>query len=336
MIISRTPFRISFFGGGTDYPTWVTKHGGAVIGTSINRYCYISCRHLPPFFEYKYRIAYSKIETSKTIDEIQHPVVKGVLNYLSYHDVGLEIHHDGDLPSRSGLGSSSSFTAGMLNALFALKGKQVPQKELAELAIYIEQEVLNEVVGSQDQILTSFGGLNRIDFHKTGSFTVSPIITAPSRIGALQEHLMLFFSGFSRLASEIARSQVENFEKKEQILHRMRDMVDEGHQILQTEQRPLSEFGELLHEAWECKRSLSDKVSTTAIDDMYLLARKNGAIGGKILGAGGGGFMLLFVRPKDQEQVKRALSRYLHIPFNFENEGSRIVLYQPTGFSIHV
>lgn len=333
MFISRTPFRISFFGGGTDYPSWIEKHGGAVIGTSINHYNYITCRHLPPFFEHNYRVAYSITETTKTIHEIKHPVVNAVLKEMGFENTGLEIHYDADLPARSGLGSSSAFTAGLLNALNALQGNYISHRDLAEKAIYIEQTLLQEVVGAQDQILTSYGGFNRVDFEKNGSTTISPIIAPPERIEELQNHLMLFFTGFSRFASEVAKSKVENFDKKTATLHRMRTMVDEAMDIVQNIHVPITEFGKLLHEAWECKRSLSDKVSSSAIDDIYQKGREGGAIGGKLLGAGGGGFMLFFVPPEKKQDVKAALSPLLHIPFRFESEGSRIVLYQPSGLA---
>lgn len=336
MIISRTPFRISFFGGGTDYPTWVAKHGGAVLGTSFNHYCYLTCRYLPPFFEHKYRIAYSRTETTKTIAEIEHPVIRAVADYLKFHEMGLEIHHDADLPARSGIGSSSAFTVGALMSLIALKNGRLSHRELAKLAIYIEQEVLSEAVGFQDQILTTYGGFNRIDFHKGGQFTVSPVVASQARIDLLQKHCMLFFTHFSRFSSEIAQSQIDNMGKNEARLHRMRSMVDEGLEILENENRNILEFGELLHEAWECKRSLSSKISNESIDSFYETARQAGAIGGKILGAGGGGFLLVFAAPDKQPAIKKALSSLIHIPFAFENEGSHIIFHENSRFFAHV
>ena len=332
MIISRTPFRISFFGGGTDYPSWFQENGGAVLATTINHYCYISCRYLPPFFEHKYRIAYSKHEQVKRIDEIEHPAVRAVLSYLDCHEKGLEIHYDADLPARSGLGSSSSFTVGLLHSLKALKGEYITGEELAKEAIHIEQKVIKETVGSQDQTLAACGGFNRVDFLPDGSLQLSPIVTKPERVKELQDHLMLFFTGFSRFASEIAKSKISNFEKKRQELFAMRQMVDEGIAILRNEEKDIAEFGQLLDQAWRYKRGLSNKVSTAAIDDIYESALQAGAIGGKLLGAGGGGFMLLFVRPELQAKVKEQLKSLLYIPFKFEGEGSRIVLYQPNGF----
>lgn len=330
MIITRTPFRISFFGGGTDYPAWYQKHGGVVLSTTIDKYCYITCRYLPPFFEHKHRIVYSAIENVKHVDEIMHPAVRAVLGWEGC-EKGLEIHHDGDLPSRSGLGSSSSFTVGLIHALKALDGKYITKEELAKNAIHIEQNVIGENVGSQDQISAAFGGFNRIEFKHNDTFQVSPIILNKDRLYEFQSHLMLCFTGFSRIASEIAKSKIENFKNREVELKLMRDMVDEAIEILQTAKTPISDFGELLHQSWLYKRSLSDKVSTPEIDLLYDEAMRAGATGGKILGAGGGGFLLLFVKPDLQPQVYERLKHLIHVPFEFEDSGSRIVLYQPNG-----
>jgi D-glycero-alpha-D-manno-heptose-7-phosphate kinase len=331
MIITRTPFRISFFGGATDYPAWYKQNGGKVLATTIDKYCYISVRELPPFFEHKYRIVYSKIESTKNIDEIVHPSVRGTLNYQNCTQ-GLEIHHDGDLPARSGLGSSSSFTVGLLNALDALKEKYTGKKQLAETAIHVEQDIIEEHVGSQDQISAAYGGFNEIEFFRDGSFSVNPIIVSQDRLNSLNNHLMLFFSGITRFASEIAKSQISNFDNRHTELSRIREMVDEGIHILRDIDTPIQEFGKLLHQTWEYKKSLSDKVSNPEIDQIYNTARDNGAIGGKILGAGGGGFILLFVEPEKQEKVKSSLSSLTYVPFKFENSGSKVVLYQPNGF----
>jgi D-glycero-alpha-D-manno-heptose-7-phosphate kinase len=330
MIITRTPFRISFFGGGTDYPAWFHKNGGEVLSTTIDKYCYITCRHLPPFFDYKHRIVYSSIENVKHWDEIKHPAVRGVLSQINCAK-GLEIHHDGDLPARSGLGSSSSFTVGLLHALAALKGNYISKEQLARDAIHTEQKVIGENVGSQDQIAAAYGGFNRIEFLRSGSFQVSPMVVKKQRMRDLNKHLMLCFTGFARYSSEVAQSTIANLKQRETELRRMRDMVDEAVQILHSCSRPIEEFGDLMHESWVCKRALSDKVSTPEIDAMYDKARSAGAIGGKILGAGGGGFMLLFVRPEHQPQVREALKDLVHVPFNFDESGSRIVMYQPNG-----
>lgn len=332
MIITRTPFRVSFFGGGTDYPAWYQEHGGVVLATSIDKYCYISCRYLPPFFEHKSRIAYSQIETVKSNRDIEHPAVRGVLSYLKIED-GIEIHHDGDLPARSGLGSSSSFTVGLVHALAALKGKYISKEELAANAIHIEQHVIHENVGSQDQISAAYGGFNRIEFRKNDTFQVSPIILAKDRQQEFQSHLMLCFTGFSRIASEIAKSKIDNFKSREVELKRMKEMVEEAIRILQNTGTSIEEFGKLLHQGWLCKRSLSDKVSTPEIDGLYEEAMRAGAAGGKILGAGGGGFLLLFVKPELQSRVYERLKHLIHVPFEFEDSGSRVVLYQPSGLS---
>ena len=330
MIISRTPFRVSFFGGGTDYPAWAKDNGGAVLATSIDKYCYISVRTLPPFFEHKHRIIYSKIENVGSVDEIQHPSAREVIRWSGLEQ-GLEIHHDGDLPARSGLGSSSSFTVGMINAVNALKGELTSKEELAKEAIYLEQDVMKEAVGSQDQIQAAFGGFNRIDFHTDGAFSVTPVILNQEKAEWLQDHLMLFFTGVSRYSTDIAKTKIENFNKRENELNAIRQMVDEALDILSNHSSSIVEFGKLLHKTWMTKRKLSDKVSTDHIDEIYDSARSAGAIGGKVLGAGGGGFMLFFVEPPNQNRVREKLKSLIEVPFSFENSGSRIVLYQPDG-----
>ena len=331
MIISKTPFRISFFGGGTDYPEWYHENGGSVLATTIDKYCYISCRHLPPFFEHKHRIVYSKIESVKTTEEIQHPVVRAVLSNLSITD-GLEIHHDADLPARSGLGSSSSFTVGLINVLNALKGLQISKQDLAKQATYIEQEVLKETVGSQDQVLAAFGGFNRIDFHPDDSFNISPVIINKDLVEQLQSHMLLFFTGLSRFSSDIARDKVSNFTNRFQELTRIKEMVDEGMSILQSPSTPIMDLGKLMHESWKLKRSLSVKVSTPKIDEIYEAGIKAGATGGKILGAGGGGFILFFAEPKNHKKIIERLKSLVHVVFHFDDVGSKIVGYEPNGF----
>jgi len=330
MIITRTPFRVSFFGGGTDYPPWFRKSGGAVLATTIDKYCYITCRHLPPFFEHKHRIVYSVIESVRDIDEIKHPAVREVLRWAGI-DRGLEIHHDGDLPARSGLGSSSAFTVGLVKALAALDGRIICKEKLASDSIHIEQNIIKENVGSQDQISAAFGGLNKIVFNPNDSFDVEPIILDHERKVALESHLMLFFTGLSRIASEVAESKIANLSNREKELNRMYQMVDEAIDILQDQDSSIEEFGYLLDQSWNLKRSLSEKVSNQEIDSLYAKAMQAGAIGGKLLGAGGGGFLLLFVKPELQEKVKFALANLVHVPFKFENSGSRVVLYQPNG-----
>ena len=330
MIISRTPFRISFFGGGTDYPAWYREHGGVVLSTTIDKYCYISCRYLPPFFKHNYRIVYSKIENVREVTEIQHPAVRAVLSWLKCDD-GLEIHHDGDLPARSGLGSSSAFTVGLINAIMALRGQYLSYEQLARDAIYIEQDMLQESVGSQDQISTAYGGFNRIEFLTDNTFKVTPVILPPARIERLEQHLMLFFTGISRFASDIARSQIDNFKNRGVELGRMQQMVSEALSVLSRNNASLDDFGHLLDEYWRYKRSLSSKVTNSKIDEIYEEARRSGALGGKLLGAGGGGFILFFVQPEQREVLRERLKNLIHVPFKFEMSGSRIVLYQPNG-----
>jgi D-glycero-alpha-D-manno-heptose-7-phosphate kinase len=330
VIITRTPYRVSFFGGGTDYPGWFREHGGAVLATSIDKYCYITCRRLPPFFEHKHRIVYSIIESVADNDDIQHPAVRAALQWAKVTE-GLEIHHDGDLPARSGLGSSSSFTVGLVHALHALRGEMTNKDQLAKTAIHIEQVLLKENVGSQDQISAAYGGLNCIEFRSDDSFQITPVILPRARKAELRAHLMLCFTGFSRFASEVAKSQLENLDAKKRQLQRMRRMVDEGLEILVNPSAPIRMFGELLHEAWQNKRSLSTMVTTPEIDQIYQAARDAGAIGGKLLGAGGGGFMLLFALPEHHAKIRECLKNLIHVPFEFEDQGSRVVLYQPNG-----
>lgn len=327
MIISRTPFRISFFGGGSDYREWYRAHGGAVISTSFDKYTYVSCRQLPPFFDFKYRIAYSKLENVLELSQIEHPAIRAVLNESGIQ-CGLEIHCDADLPARSGLGSSSSFVVGLLNTLAAFEGKRVARQALAEEAIRIEQEVLKETVGSQDQTAAAFGGFNLISFGKDGSISVQPIILPPQRKTELNDHLMLFFTGFSRFASEVAESKVRNIDEKAKSIHRIRSLVDDALQILDSD-RDIAAFGELLHEGWTLKQGLSEKVSNEGINALYARAREAGAIGGKLLGAGGGGFMLLFAKPEMHAAIRYALDGFVHVPFQFETSGSQIVHYAP-------
>lgn len=328
MIISRTPFRISFFGGGTDYPVYYQGNGGAVLATTINRYCYINARQLPPFFEHNHRIVYSKIETVDKIDQIQHPSVRECFNYMNIQK-GIEIHHDGDLPARSGLGSSSSFTVGLLNALHALKGKMISKKELAKSAIYVEQEMIKENVGSQDQTMAAFGGLNIVRFnsYQNKHIQVQPLCLGNKRLEDFQNHIMLFFTGIYRIASDVAGEQIKKTPRRKSELAEMHSMVDEGADIL-SNGRDIKDFGLLLHESWQLKRSLTDRISNATIDEIYDKARGAGAIGGKILGAGGGGFILFFVEPDRQAQVKETLG-LLHVPFKFDFAGSRIIFYEP-------
>ncbi len=325
MIISRTPYRISFFGGGTDYPGWYRKNGGAVLVSTIDKYCYISCRALPPFFEHKTRVAYSKIECVRRNDEIKHPAAWAALKYLGVEE-GLEIHHDGDLPARSGLGSSSAFTVGLLHAVHGLQRKMPTKMQLAREAIKIEREILEETGGVQDQVATAFGGFNKIDFARDGEFSIQPVILDRARLLEFQSHLMLYFTGLSRNSHEIAKHQVANLSKKNKELSQMFDMVEEALSVLMGRGR-LVEFGKILHENWRLKRTLSKRISTGHVDEIYQQALRSGAVGGKLLGAGGGGFLLLFACPEDQSRIRARLKKLLFVPFRFESNGSQIIFY---------
>ena len=330
MIITRTPFRISFFGGGTDYPAWYREHGGAVLSTTIDKYCYITCRNLPPFFEHKHRIVYSRIENARENNDIEHPAVRAVFNWANVVD-GLEIHHDGDLPARSGLGSSSAFTVGLAHALYGLRGQMVSKSTLARDAIHVEQDLIGENVGSQDQVSAAYGGFNRIDFHRDDTFDVAPVILPALRRDELRNHLMLCFTGVSRIADAIAKSQIDNLKNRKTELNSMREMVNEAVAILEDSRVSIDEFGKLLDVGWRYKRSLSDQVSTPQIDQIYEEAMRAGAVGGKILGAGGGGFMLLFAKPERHAAIRARLKELVHVNFNFDDSGSRVVLFQPNG-----
>ncbi len=323
MIISRTPFRISFFGGGTDYPAWYRENGGEVLGTAIDKYCYITCRYLPPFFEHRYRIVYSKIENCNRLDEIEHPAAKAIINHLSM-DRGVEVHHDGDLPARSGMGTSSAFTVGLLHALHALNGRICSKKQLATESIHIEQQVLRETVGSQDQVLAAHGGFNHVKFEKGGQFSVAPITISPDRIADLNDHLMLFYTGIRRTASDVAKTYVNDIGSRERQMRSLMENVSDGISILQGRD-DLSRFGLLLDEAWKAKSSLGAGITNPEINDIYETAKSSGAIGGKLLGAGGGGFMVLFAPPFSQPKIQENLNHLLHVPFKFEPSGSQII-----------
>ena len=330
MIITKTPFRISFFGGGTDLNQWFSENRGAVISTSIDKYCYISCRYLPNFFNHKFRFVYSQIEDVVDIDDISHPAIKGLLKYLNWTK-GIELHHDGDLPARSGLGSSSSFTVGMLNALTAMQGMHISKNELAKQAIHIEQKILNENVGCQDQIAAAYGGFNKIEFYGENSFKVSPIIIPENRLNKLQDNLLLFFTGISRFASEIEKSKIVNFNSKKIELTKMHEMVDVSIDILVNQEKNIDDFGLLLNEGWNYKKSLSSLVSNNEVDEIYNSALKSGALGGKLLGAGGGGFILFYASKEKHKEIINKLNHLTHVPFKFENLGSTVALYQPNG-----
>ena len=328
MIISRTPFRISFFGGGTDYPAFYEEHGGAVLSTSINKYCYVICRYLPPFFDCNYRIRYRKQEEVKSISEIEHPAVRECLGFINLEQ-GVEIQHNADLPAMSGLGSSSAFTVGLLNALHALQGKMITKRQLALDAIHVEQDRIKENVGSQDQTVAAFGGFNKIEFGGPQKIAVHPVMLPQGKLELLQNHLMLFFTGFPRNASEIAGEQVRKTPENRNELKTMMSMVDEALRTLNGSEERLIDFGKLLHESWMLKRGLTQRITNPSIDEIYQAGMGAGAAGGKLLGAGGGGFMLFFVKPVLQPIVKEKLGKLLHVPFKFHNLGSQIIYYAP-------
>ncbi len=327
MIITKTPFRISFFGGGTDYPVWYKENGGAVLSTTINKYCYISARFLPPFFYHKHRFVWSKIELPNRLKEIQHPSIRHAISYLGINE-GLEIHHQADLPARSGLGSSSAFTVGLLHALYGLLGKMIPKSELAERSIHLEQEVMKENVGSQDQVAAAFGGLNRIDFLKDGGFSVRPLTGNIDQLGKFVNHLVLVYSGIQRTASNVASLQIKETPNHRRELTLMYQMVGEAVEILNG-RRDLADFGKLLHESWLLKRSLTKKISNGYINEIYDAGIKAGALGGKVLGAGGGGFILFFVKPEKRARLHSRLSKLLEVPFGFDHTGSQVIFNQP-------
>ena len=324
MIITRTPFRISFFGGGTDYPTWCDEHGGAVLSVTIDKYCYIMCRYLLPFFKYDYNIRYRLKEITNDLNKIKHPTVRETLKFLNVKR-GIEMVHTADLPARAGIGSSSSFTVGFLHAVNALLGKIVTKRQLALDAIYIEQNLIKENIGCQDQAAASFGGFNKIEFGGPNKICVNPISLSKNNIKLLESNLMLFFTGLSRTASNIAKKYIKDLPKKEVELNIMRELVDIAIEALQ--ENDLNKFGMLLHESWNVKKRLSNVISNDFIDSVYDFAMKNGALGGKLCGAGAGGFLLLYVPKEKQEKIKVGLKDLLYVPFKFDFLGSQIILY---------
>jgi D-glycero-alpha-D-manno-heptose-7-phosphate kinase len=328
MIITSTPLRISFFGGGTDYPVWYRQYGGSVLSTTIDKSCFITCRWLPPFFEYHSRISYTKVENVSENNIIQHPSVRACLQFLGINE-GIEIHHIADLPARSGLGTSSAFTVGLLQGLYALKNQMRDKHALALEAIHVEQELLKEAVGAQDQVSAAYGGFNRINFEPDGSIEVRRTLTSPNRLAELEQNLALYFTGFSRFASEIAQEQLKMTPHKKQELDTMLQLVDEAEAIVGSPNRSLDEFGRLMHESWKIKRTLTQKISNASIDEIYEAGLSAGALGGKLLGAGGGGFMLFFVPPERRQSLRMRLKQLLCIPFGFSNRGSHVVVYEP-------
>ena len=331
MIITKTPFRMSFFGGGTDMKEFYETYGGSVISTTFDKYVYVTVRHLPRFFTYKNQVTYSKIERTRSADQIEHPMVRNAMKLLDMQE--LIINYDADLPARTGLGSSSSFAVGLLNAFYCLKGKYADKHRLADDAIYVERVMCDEAGGLQDQIAASFGGFNRINFSSEG-YEVRPVIISPERKQKLNDNLMFFFTGFTRLSSEIQKDTKKNTGKNIDTLLKMKEQVDIAEQILVSKDRDLDDFGRLLNESWRLKRSTGNKVSTEAIDEIYQKAMDAGALGGKLLGAGGGGFIVFYVPENRQADVKKALNNLLYVPFRFENTGTEVIYYSPEQFNV--
>jgi D-glycero-alpha-D-manno-heptose-7-phosphate kinase len=330
MIITQTPFRMSFFGGGTDFSGFYNEHGGAVLSTTFDKYCYVTVRHLPRFFDYKTHLTYSKTEYVNSYEEIQHPAIRNAMQWLDMHEIRLT--YESDLPARSGLGTSSSFAVGMLEAFYALKGEYADKRKLADDAIYLERTLCAEAGGVQDQIAASFGGFNRIDFSAEG-YTVNPIIISTERKKLLNDHLMLFFTGFSRYSSDIQKNTEKSMKDKTQQLVEMYDLVGRAEQVLVNKDADLDEFGRLLDYTWRLKRGISSGISTGSIDEQYEKAVKAGALGGKLLGAGGGGFLLFYVPIEKQAVVRDALKDQLCVPFKFENDGTKIIFYNPEDYT---
>ena len=326
MIISRTPFRVSLFGGGTDYPIWYEKNRGITISSTINKYAYVTVRELPPFFDYKHRIQYYKKEEVNSLEEIQHPVVREAAKLLNIKK-GIEMVHNADLPARSGLGSSSTFTVGLLHALYAMQNKMIAKRELALNAINLEQNIIGEAVGSQDQTIAAFGGFNLIEFNKRRTFQVQEMLISEERLQSLEENLILCFTGFSRTAEKIAKFQIESTPYKEKELNMMIEIVNQAKEIITNSKISMDEFGKLLNEQWFLKKSLTEYISNEAIDEIYNTALNSGAIGGKLLGAGGGGFFLFYAKKKNHQKIKESLKDKLIVPFRFEKTGSQIIYY---------
>ena len=323
MIITQTPFRMSFFGGGTDFPGFYKEHGGAVISTTFDKYCYVNVRHLPRFFDYSTELSYSRIERVTDVEAIEHPAIREAMKYLDMQEIRLT--YEADLPARSGLGTSSSFAVGMLNAFYALKGKYADKRKLADDAIYLERVLCKESGGVQDQIAASFGGLNRINFNADG-YEGNPVIISPERKAQLNRNLMLFFTGFSRFSSDIQKTTQKDMADKERQLLEMLSLVDEAEKVLTTK-TDLNEFGRLLDYTWKLKRGISSGISTDSIDGLYAKGIEAGALGGKLLGAGGGGFLLFYVEEDKREAVAKAMEDLLYVPFQFENSGTRVIHY---------
>lgn len=331
MIITKTPFRMSFFGGGTDMPMFFREYGGAVLSTTFDKYCYVTVRHLPPFFDYRTELSYAKTERVARTEDVQHPAIREAMRMLNMYD--LRLTYEADLPARTGLGTSSSFAVGMLNAFYALKGKYADKKKLADEAIYLERTLCQEAGGWQDQIAASFGGLNRINFRDDG-YEVLPVVISPEKKRLLNENLMLYFTGFTRFSSEIQQSTEKIIKGRTAQLLDMLALVDEAQSILTSRESDLDEFGRLLDQSWRLKRQTGSRISTDSIDMLYERALEAGALGGKLLGAGGGGFLLFYVPKEKQPSVSESMSELMHVPFAFENGGTQIIHYTPESYTV--
>ena len=327
MIITKTPFRMSFFGGGTDMEYFFREYGGAVLSTTFDKYCYVTVRHLPRFFDYSTELAYSKMERVTNVDDINHPAVRNAMKMLDMHEIRLT--YEADLPARSGLGTSSSFAVGMLNAFHCLKGKYADKRKLADQAIYLERELCQEAGGWQDQIAAAFGGMNRIEFNKDGTYDVRPIIIHPDRKEQLNDNLLMFFTGFTRFSSDMQKANQAGYEEKIKQLQQMYELVDEAEAILENNHSDLDDFGRLLDKTWRLKRQTGGAITTNSIDTLYEKGIEAGALGGKLLGAGGGGFLVFYVQPEKKESVKTAMKDLLYVPFRFEDGGTQVIHYTP-------
>lgn len=329
MIITKTPFRMSFFGGGTDMEDYFKEHGGSVISTTFDKYCYVNVRHLPRFFDYSTELSYSVTERVTSVEDIKHPAIRNAMKMLDMHEIRLT--YEADLPARSGLGTSSSFAVGMLNAFYALKGKYADKKRLADEAIYLERILCNESGGWQDQIAVSYGGFNRINFSENG-YEVMPIIIKPDRKKRLNDNILMFFTGFTRFSSEVQKENSINRKEQFAQLKEMQKLVDDAEKILTNEEYDLDDFGRLLDGTWKLKRQTGKAVTTNSIDSLYEKGIAAGALGGKLLGAGGGGFLIFYVQPEYQQSVKEAMKDLMHIPFEFETGGTRVIYYSPENY----
>ena len=331
MIITKTPFRMSFFGGGTDMEDFFRENGGAVISTTFDKYCYVNVRHLPPFFDWSTELSYSKTERVSGVENIRHPAIRNAMKMLDMHEIRLT--YEADLPARSGLGTSSSFAVGMLNAFYALKGKYADKKRLADEAIYLERVLCGEAGGWQDQIAASYGGMNRINFNKNGSYDVHPIIIHPDRKKQLNDNLLMFFTGFTRFSSDMQKANAAGYAEKTAQLRQMLALVDDAERVLEDKTGDLDDFGRLLDRTWRLKRQTGGAITTDNIDALYEKGMRAGALGGKLLGAGGGGFMVFYVQPEKRQNVMEEMKDLLYVPFRFEDGGAQVIYYTPESYT---